>query len=176
MAGSKITRNFTSEVFEYLCLNNMIKHLKHWRRYCVVVEGICGKQSDNANFGLLSHDPWNMYPNLISSNQCSDANYTAVSSELGSGPTSGEPLYYVSVGFNIQQQARKKMFIVKANEKHHFSDLFDKVLYMFPTYLLSIIRSIWTLYIRNCYLSFQFCWLSARVVRILTTLADSQQN
>lgn len=31
-----------------------------------------------------------------------------VSSDLGSGPTSGKPLYYVSVGFNIQQQARTK--------------------------------------------------------------------
>jgi hypothetical protein len=73
-----------------------------------VVTGVCGRQSDHANFGLLSHDPWNMYPNRISSNECSDANYTAVSSNLGSGPTSDEPLYYFPVGFNIQQQAKTK--------------------------------------------------------------------
>jgi len=42
---------------------------------------------------------------------------------------------------------------------HCFSYLFDKVLYMFQTSALSIIRSISTLY-----------------TRILTPLADSQQN
>jgi len=35
---------------------------------------------------------------------------------------------------------------MKANEMHKFSDLFDKVLYMFRTDPLSIIRSISTLY------------------------------
>ena len=39
--------------------------------------------------------------------------------------------------------------IMKANELHCFSNLFDKVLYMFWTDLLSIIRSISTLYTRN---------------------------
>ena len=42
---------------------------------------------------------------------------------------------------------------MKTNEMHYFSDLFDKVLYMFRTSLLSIIRSISTLYTRNRYLS-----------------------
>jgi len=36
---------------------------------------------------------------------------------------------------------------------HYFSDLFDKVLYMFRTDPLSIIRSISTLYTRNRYVS-----------------------
>jgi len=36
---------------------------------------------------------------------------------------------------------------------HNFSNLFDKVLYMFRTSPLSIIRSISTLYTRNSYLS-----------------------
>jgi len=36
---------------------------------------------------------------------------------------------------------------------HCFSNLFDKVLYMFQTGLLSIIRNISTLYTHNRYLS-----------------------
>jgi len=63
MAGSTIIKNFTFEVFECLWLNKTKKtliHLNHWRRYCVVVAGLCGRQSDNANFGLLSHVPWNV--------------------------------------------------------------------------------------------------------------------
>jgi len=47
----------------------------------------------------------------------------------------------------------------KANKMHNFSNLFDKVLYMFQTGPLSIIRSISTLYTRNRYLS--RCRLSA---------------
>ena len=43
---------------------------------------------------------------------------------------------------------------MEANEMHYFSNLFDKVLYMFRTCPLSIIRSISTLYTRNRYLSF----------------------
>ena len=58
---------------------------------------------------------------------------------------------------------------------HYLSCLFDKVLYMFRTVPLSIVRGISTMYTRNKYLSCQFCWLSASVVR-MTTLADSQQN
>jgi len=54
---------------------------------------------------------------------------------------------------------------MKANEMHTFSDLFDKVLYMFPTGPLSIIRSISTMYTCNRYLSCWFFWLSASVVR-----------
>jgi len=42
---------------------------------------------------------------------------------------------------------------MKANEMHYFSNLFDKVLYMFRAGPLSIIRSISTLYTRRRYLS-----------------------
>jgi len=69
------------------------------------------------------------------------------------------------------------ILIMKANEMHYFRNLLDKVLYIFRTIPLSIIRSISTLYTRNRYLSCYFCWLSACVVSsILTSLADSQQN
>jgi hypothetical protein len=55
------------------------------------------------------------------------------------------------------------ILIMKANEMHCFSDLFDKVLYMFQTSPLSIIRSISTLYTYNrC--------------SILTTLADAKRT
>jgi len=47
---------------------------------------------------------------------------------------------------------------MKANEVHYFSNLFDKVLYVFRTCPLSIIRSISTLYTRNRYLSCSYCW------------------
>jgi len=43
---------------------------------------------------------------------------------------------------------------MKANEVHYFSNLFDKVVYIFRTYPLYIIRCISTLYTRNWYLSF----------------------
>jgi len=43
---------------------------------------------------------------------------------------------------------------MKANEMRCFSDLFDKILYMFWTRPLYIIRSISTLYARSRYLSF----------------------
>ena len=46
------------------------------------------------------------------------------------------------------------ILIMKANKMHYFSNLFDKVLYMFQTCPLSIIKSIWTLYTLNRYLSF----------------------
>jgi len=42
---------------------------------------------------------------------------------------------------------------MKAKEMHYMSDLFDKVLYMFRTFPLSIIRSISTLYTGNKNLS-----------------------
>ena len=45
------------------------------------------------------------------------------------------------------------ILIMKANEMHRFSNFFDKVLYMFRTGPLSIIRNISTLYTRNRYLS-----------------------
>ena len=57
--------------------------------------------------------------------------------------------------------------IIKANEMHNFSDLFDKILYMFPTGPLSIIRSISTLYTQQ-YL-FVMLFLS-------DVASDSQQN
>jgi hypothetical protein len=54
----------------------------------------------------------------------------------------------------ITQDALWYILIMKANERPYFSHLFDKVLYMFRTCPLSIIRSISTLYTRNRYLSF----------------------
>jgi len=42
---------------------------------------------------------------------------------------------------------------MKANDMHYFSHLFDKVLYMFRSGPLPIIRSISTLYTLNRYLS-----------------------
>jgi len=47
----------------------------------------------------------------------------------------------------------KYLLIIKANKMHNSSDLFDKVLYMYRTGPLSIIRSISTLYKRSRYLS-----------------------
>jgi len=41
---------------------------------------------------------------------------------------------------------RQFLLIIRANKMHNFSNLFDKVLYMFQTGPLSIIRSISTLY------------------------------
>jgi hypothetical protein len=61
---------------------------------------------------------------------------------------------------------------------HYFSNLFEKLLYIFRTGLLSTIRSISTLYARNRYLSGQFYWrlLERSGWNILTSLADSQHN
>jgi hypothetical protein len=60
--------------------------------------------------------------------------------------------------------------IIKANKMHYFSNVFDKVLYMFRTCPLFVIRSISTLYTRNSYSSFKFCWrLLADVNRISMT-------
>ena len=47
---------------------------------------------------------------------------------------------------------RFSILIMKTNEMHYFSDLFYKVLYVFRTNPLSIIRSISALYKRNRYL------------------------
>jgi len=52
----------------------------------------------------------------------------------------------------------RAFLIIKANEMQYFSNLFDKVLYMFRTGPLSIIRRISTLYTHNRDL---FCWLPA---------------
>ena len=46
------------------------------------------------------------------------------------------------------------ILIMKANKMHYFSNLFDKVLYMFRTCLLSISRIISKLYTRNKYCHF----------------------
>ena len=58
---------------------------------------------------------------------------------------------------NMQSSIQKhttNILIMKANEMHYLSHLFDKVLYMFQTSLLSIIKSISVLYIRNRFLSY----------------------
>jgi hypothetical protein len=48
-----------------------------------------------------------------------------------------------------------RILIMKANEKHYYSNLCDQGLYMFRSYHpLSLIISISTLYTRNRYLSF----------------------
>jgi len=47
----------------------------------------------------------------------------------------------------------KSVLIIKTNKMQNFSNLFDKILYMFRTGPLSIIRNISTLYTRNRYLS-----------------------
>jgi hypothetical protein len=51
---------------------------------------------------------------------------------------------------------------MKANKMHNFSDLFDKVLYMFRTDLLFIIRSLNTVYtaIGICHASYVDCLLA----------------
>ena len=70
----------------------------------------------------------------------------------------GIPTHAVKVSFTREQavvfwhsgdRASWYILIIKANEMHNFSNLFDKVLYMFWTGPLSIIRSISTLYTRN---------------------------
>jgi len=56
--------------------------------------------------------------------------------------------------FDIQRTVHRDIILtMRATEIHSFSDLFDKVLCMFRTYPLSIIRSISTLYTRNRCLS-----------------------
>jgi len=50
------------------------------------------------------------------------------------------------------------VLIMKTNEMHYFSTLFDKVLYIFRIDPLFIIKSIPAMYTRNKYLSFHFCW------------------
>jgi hypothetical protein len=67
------------------------------------------------------------------------------------------PLLLVSDVWHSEDRASWCIFIMKTNEKHHFSNLFDKVLYMFRTSPMSIIRSISTLYTRDMYLSCYFC-------------------
>jgi hypothetical protein len=52
-----------------------------------------------------------------------------------------------------EDRASWYILIMKANEMHYFSNLFDKVLYIFRTCPLPIIGSLSTLYTRNRYLS-----------------------
>jgi len=52
----------------------------------------------------------------------------------------------------LTQNNHSHILIMKANEMHYFSDLFDKVLYKFRTGPLSVISSISKLYTRNRYL------------------------
>jgi hypothetical protein len=48
--------------------------------------------------------------------------------------------------YQQRRQNGKQLLIMKANEMHYFSNLFDKVLYMFRTSPLSIISIISTTY------------------------------
>jgi hypothetical protein len=71
-------------------------------------------------------------------------------------------IFYISTiespqtGASILQSVRKhssNILIMKTNERHYFSNLFDKVLYMFRIFPLSIIWSISILYTSNRCLS-----------------------
>jgi len=62
---------------------------------------------------------------------------------------------------------------MKANEMHYFSYLSDKVLYMFQTHPLSIIRSISTLYMQQV---FVMLVLLVSASMVLTTLADANRT
>jgi hypothetical protein len=62
--------------------------------------------------------------------------------------------YFTSWIWHSEDRASPYILIMEANEMHYFSNLFDKVLSMFRTFPLPIIRSISTLYTRNRYLSF----------------------
>jgi hypothetical protein len=55
---------------------------------------------------------------------------------------------------NTPKERPSIILIMKANEMHYSSNLFDKVLYMFRTCPLSITSSTRTLYTRNRYLSY----------------------
>jgi len=59
----------------------------------------------------------------------------------------------------------ESLLIMKANEKHYFSDLFDKILYMFWTRPPSTIRSISTLYTQYVFVMLVLL-ASASVVRM----------
>jgi len=65
--------------------------------------------------------------------------------------------------------------IIKVNEMHYLSNYFDKELYMFRTGLLSIIRSLNTVYTATgiCHASSVDCLLARSGCSILTSLADS---
>ena len=69
----------------------------------------------------------------------------AVSRGIVSGRTQNRH-FIVSEFYETLPLLTLRILIMKANEMHYFSNLFDKVLYMFRTCPLSIIRSISTLY------------------------------
>jgi hypothetical protein len=81
---------------------------------------------------------WGLY-DVINHNQHRASNTVPVGYEVFIGHSGDRASWYI--------------LIVKANEMHYFSDLFDKVLYMFRTCPLSVIGSVSTLYTRNMYLS-----------------------
>jgi hypothetical protein len=90
----------------------------------------------------------------------SDAMFLNVLHQIHKGSTSLRFKYSFGCDYNMSfpiwhsgDRASWCILIMKANDMHYFSNLFDKVLYMFRTCSLSIIRNISTLYTRNRYLS-----------------------
>ena len=59
----------------------------------------------------------------------------------------------INLLWHSEDRASWYILIMKANEMHYFSDLFDKVFHVFRTCPLSIIRSISTLHTHSSYLS-----------------------
>ena len=56
------------------------------------------------------------------------------------------PLCSYEANYRDHKEIKNKILIIKANETHYFSALFGKELYMFQTDLLSIIRSLNTVF------------------------------
>ena len=82
-----------------------------------------------------------------------DLKWTTISYFIFTSPMTSTVMSYYSI-INIDCSCFWLLILImKANEKHYFSNLFYKVLYMFRTGPLSIIRSISTLYTRSRYLS-----------------------
>jgi len=89
-------------------------------------------------------------------------------SSWGTGRISKTALFH-GVWYS-EDRASWYILIIKANGMHNFSNLFDKVVYMFRTGPLSIIRSISTL--NTVYTAIGNCHVSS----ILTTLAYSHST
>jgi hypothetical protein len=88
-------------------------------------------------------------------------------------------LFIYAFFWHSEGRASWYILIMKANEMHYFSDVFDKVICLFRTGPLSIIRNISTLYTRSSYLSCKFCWRLlawSRWSSILTMLADTSRT
>ena len=66
------------------------------------------------------------------------------------------------------------ILITKDNEMHYFSNLFDEILYMFRTDLLSIIRSLNTLYKQQVLV--MLVLLASASVDRMTTPADANRR